>query len=265
MKTWKRFSGAVLMSVACLGASAGAAQADQLDDIKQRGVLKVAVPQDFPPFGSVGADMQPHGYDVDMAGYLARKLEVKLELVPVTSANRIPYLQTRKVDLIISSLGKNPEREQAIDFSRAYAPFFLGVFGAEGVAVDGPAALAGKTVGVTRGAVEDMELGKVAPASAAIKRFEDNNTTLSAYLSGQVELIATGNLVVAEIAARFPDRKPATQFLLKDSPCYIGIFKGETRLKDTVDGLIGEALADGTLDRLSRTWLKAPLPADLVK
>ena len=52
------------MSVACLGAGMGAAQADQLDDIQQRGVLKVAVPQDFPPFGSVGADMQPHGYDV---------------------------------------------------------------------------------------------------------------------------------------------------------------------------------------------------------
>lgn len=265
MKTWKRFSSAVVMSVACLGAGMGAAQADQLDDIQQRGVLKVAVPQDFPPFGSVGADMQPHGYDVDMAGYLAQKLNVKLELVPVTSANRIPYLQTRKVDLVISSLGKNPEREKAIDFSRAYAPFFLGIFGAENVAVDGPAALDGKTVGVTRGAVEDMELAKIAPASTSIKRFEDNNTTLSAYVSGQVDLIATGNLVVAEIAERFPDRKPVTKFLLKDSPCYIGLYKGETRLKEKVDALVGEALADGTLNKLSLTWLKAPLPADLGK
>ena len=67
-------------------------------------------------------------------------------------------------------------------------------------------------MGVTRGAVEDMELAKIAPESATIKRFEDNNTTLSAYLSGQVDLIATGNLVVAEIAERFPDRKPVTKF-----------------------------------------------------
>jgi polar amino acid transport system substrate-binding protein len=144
-------------------------------------------------------------------------------LVPVSSANRIPYLQTRKVDLVISSLGKNPEREKVIDFSTPYAPFFLGVFGAENVAVQKADELTGKTIGVTRGAVEDMELSKIVPASTTVKRFEDNNTTLSAYLSGQIDLIATGNVVIAEIASRIPDRKPATKFLLKNSPAIINI------------------------------------------
>lgn len=193
MKTWKQLSGSLMLTLSIMGV----AKADQLDDIKQNGVLKVAVPQDFPPFGSVGADMQPHGYDIDMAGYLAQKLNVKLELVPVTSANRIPYLQTRKVDLVISSLGKNPEREKVIDFSTPYAPFFLGVFGEENVVVQKADELTGKTIGVTRGAVEDMELSKIVPASTTVKRFEDNNTTLSAYLSGQIDLIATGNVVIA--------------------------------------------------------------------
>ena len=59
-----------------------------------------------------------------MANYIAKEMGVKIEIVPVTSANRIPYLQTQKVDLVISSLGKNPEREKAIDFSTPYAPFF---------------------------------------------------------------------------------------------------------------------------------------------
>ncbi len=66
-----------------------------------------------------------------MARYLAKSMKLKLQLVPVTSANRVPYLQTDKVDLVISSLGKNAEREKVIDFSRAYARFFLGVFGPE--------------------------------------------------------------------------------------------------------------------------------------
>lgn len=56
-----------------------------------------------------------------MARYLAKSMKLKLQLVPVTSANRVPYLQTDKVDLVISSLGKNAEREKVIDFSRAYA------------------------------------------------------------------------------------------------------------------------------------------------
>jgi ABC-type amino acid transport/signal transduction systems, periplasmic component/domain len=259
MKAWKQLSGALLLSLSMFGV----ANADQLADIQQKGVLKVAVPQDFPPFGSVGADMQPHGYDIDMAGYLANKLNVKLELIPVTSANRIPYLQTKKVDLVISSLGKNPEREKVIDFSNAYAPFFLGVFGAESIAVKKADELANKTIGVTRGAVEDMELSKIAPTSTTIKRFEDNNTTLSAYLSGQIDLIATGNVVVADISSRMPNRKPLTKFLLKNSPCYIGIYKGETRLQQKVNELINDAHQDGSLNKFSENWLKAPLPADL--
>lgn len=82
------------------------AHADKLSDIQKRGELIVAVPQDFPPFGSVGTDLKPQGYDIDTAQYLAEELDVKLKLIPVTSANRIPYLQTDKVDLVISSLGK---------------------------------------------------------------------------------------------------------------------------------------------------------------
>src|SRR2546423_2349319 len=139
------------------------ANADALDDIAKAGVLRVAVPQDFPPFGSVGADMKPQAYDIDTAALLAKEMGVKLELVPVSSTNRIPYLTTRKVDLVISSLGKNAEREKVIDFASAYAPFFNGVFGPADQKITKVDELAGKTIGVTRGAVEDLELSKIAP------------------------------------------------------------------------------------------------------
>ena len=92
-----------------------AAHADALDTITKSGTLRVAVPEDYPPFGSVGPDLKPQGYDIDTAALLAKALHAKLELVPVNSANRIPYLQTNKVDLVISSLGKNPDREKVID------------------------------------------------------------------------------------------------------------------------------------------------------
>jgi len=220
-----------------LGLMAGAmllsttvARADALDDIQKHGVLRVAVPQDFPPFGSVTADLKPQGLDIDVATLIARKMGVKVELVPVTSANRIPYLQTKKVDLVISSMGKNAEREKVIDFSAAYAPFFNGVFGAGDQKVSGPADLAGKTIGVTRGSVEDLELTKIAPPAATIKRYEDNNGTISAFLSNQVQLVATGNVVAAAIIAKNPPKKPETKFLIKDSPCVIGLNKDEKKI-----------------------------------
>ncbi|MGR0278378.1 transporter substrate-binding domain-containing protein [Marinomonas dokdonensis] len=257
----KAFGGLVVVCSSIF--TAGVAQANQLESIMDAGVLKVAVPQDFPPFGSVGTDFKPQGYDIDMAKYLAKELDVKLELVPVTSANRIPYLQTRKVDLVISSLGKNPTREKAIDFSDAYAPFFLGVFGSKSESVDSVEALSGKTVAVTRGSVEDLELSKLAPTDAVIQRYEDNNATLSAFLSSQVSLIATGNLVVTEIATRFPAKAPETKFLLKNSPCYIGVMKGDTELLAKVNSLIAKAKTAGVLEGLSQQWFKAPFPQDL--
>lgn len=152
-----------LAGAACLLSSVSAAQADQLQDIEKRGVIRIAVPQDFPPFGSVGTDLQPQGMTSIWRAIWRNRWKLKLQLVPVTSANRVPYLQTDKVDLVISSLGKNAEREKVIDFSRAYAPFFLGVFGPKGAELKDAAALSGKSIGVTRGAVEDMVLTSVAP------------------------------------------------------------------------------------------------------
>ncbi|WP_245411827.1 transporter substrate-binding domain-containing protein [Phyllobacterium leguminum] len=237
--------------------------ADTLADITARGVLRVAVPQDFPPFGSVGTDMAPMGYDIDVANLIGEKLGVKTELVPVTSANRIPYLQTNKVDLVISSLGKNAEREKVIDFSSAYAPFFNGVFAPDAVSVSKAEDLADKTIGVTRGAVEDLELTKIAPQTAVIKRYEDNNGTISAFLSGQVDVVATGNVVAAAILAKNPPKRPELKFLIKNSPCYIGLSKDEPALLEKVNSIIAAAKADGSLNAISQKWLGAGLPAGL--
>ena len=239
------------------------AHADGLQDITQRGTLKVAVPQDFPPFGSVGPDMQPRGLDIDTARLLAEQLKVKLELTPVNSTNRIPFLTTGKVDLVISSLGKNAEREQVIDFSRPYAPFYLAVFGPPDEPIKALDDLKGKTISVTRGAIEDIELSKVAPEGLTIKRFEDNNSTIAAYLAGQTDLIASGNVVMVAITERNPKRVPALKIKLKDSPVFVGLNKNEPELLARVNEILNAAKADGSLDKISQTWLKQPLPADL--
>src|SRR3954447_24045156 len=199
-----------LMLAAALATAAVATQAhaDALDSIMKSKVIKIAVPQDFAPFGSAGLDLKPQGYDIDMGNLIAAALGVKAEIIPVTSANRIPYLQTHKADIVISSLGKNAEREKVIDFSVAYAPFFSGVYGTKEIAVTKIGDLAGKTVGATRGAIEEQELTSTAPPNTTVKRYEDNNATIAAFVSGQVDLVATGNTVAGTIAERNTARPP---------------------------------------------------------
>jgi polar amino acid transport system substrate-binding protein len=256
----------IALSLSLVAASAGfaaGARADALDDVMKAKVIRIAVPQDFAPFGSAGPDLKPVGYDIDMANLIGKELGVKVEVVPVNSANRIPYLQTKKVELVISSLGKNEEREKVIAFSNAYAPFFQGVFGLKDAKIAKPEDLAGKTVGATRGSIEEQEITKLAPPTATIKRYEDNNATIASFLSGQVDIIATGNIVAAAIAEKSPARAPVSKFVIKDSPCFVGMNKGEDKLLAKVNEIIAKAKADGELNKISEKWLKAPIPASI--
>ena len=202
--------------------------------------------------------MKPQGLDIDTANYIAHKLGVAIELLPVTSANRIAYLQTKKADLVISTLGKNPDREKVIDFTAAYSPFFQAVFAAKSMNVKSFADLGGKSVGVTRGALEDQELTKLAPAGADIKRFEDNNATVAAFVAGQTQLIATGASVAGNMMAKNPALGTEYKLLLKDSPNFIGVGKGEDKLRLKVNEVLAEGKKNGDLDKLAMKWLGRP-------
>jgi polar amino acid transport system substrate-binding protein len=250
----RRLITAALLTLCALPAMAQTA----LDTVMAKKLITIAIPTDFPPYGFVGTDLQPQGLDIDTARLIAGKLGVKVELVPVTSANRIAYLQTRKADLVISTLGKNAEREKVIDFTAAYSPFFQAVFAASSLAIKSAADLGGKTVGVTRGAIEDLELTKIAPPSADIKRFEDNNATVAAFVSGQVQVLATGASVAGNMMTRNPGLKAEYKFVLKDSPNFIGVAKGEDKLRLKVNEIIAAAKASGEIDAMARKWLGRP-------
>ena len=255
MKLSKRiFVTASLAALALSRAGLTHAQA-VLDQIQKSRLIKIAIPTDFPPYGFVGIDLQPQGLDIDMAHYIGARMGVKVELITVTSANRIAYLQTKKADLVISTLGKNPEREKVIDFTAAYSPFFQAVYAPKSLTIKSMDDLKGKSIAVTRGAIEDQELSKVASAGTDIKRFEDNNATISAFVSGQTLLVATGASVAGNMIQKNPQLNAEYKLLLKDSPNFIGVAKGEDALRTRVNAIIAEAKKSGDLDRMAQKWL----------
>lgn len=258
MNTTKRHLLAMAAGLTLAALTPAAFAQTALADIEKNKLInKIAVPTDFPPYGFVGVDLKPQGLDVDMANYIAEKMGVKIELVPVTSANRIPYLQSKKADLVISTLGKNPEREKVIDFTTAYSPF-QGIFAPKSIELKSMADLAGKSIAVTRGAIEDQELTKVAPAGVDIRRFEDNNATVSAFVSGQTQLIATGVSVAENMMQRNPRLGAEYKLLLKDSPNFIGVAEDEDALRTKVNAIIAQVKTAGDLDKMAQKWLKRP-------
>lgn len=256
--TSRKYLPSLLLAACSLLLSSAVQAQNALDTILKNKKITIAVPPDFPPYGSMGADFKIQGLDADMAHYIGAKLGVTVDLIPVTSANRIPYLQTKKASLVIATLGKNPDREAQIDFAAAYSPFFQAVFGAKTVNVKSFADLAGKTVGVTRGSVEDQELNKLAPAGTDIRRFDDNFKTVNAFTAGQVQLIATGASVAGNLMSKSPQLRTEYKLLLKESPNFIGVPKGEDTLRLTVNGIIAEAKKNGDLDKIALKWLGRP-------
>jgi len=249
-----------------LGAAALATQAkaDAVDDITKAGAINVGIFSDFPPFSSASADMSIKGYDVDVAQAIADALKVKLNLVSVTGQNRIPYLTDKRVDILMS-VGYSKERAEVIDFAAAYAPYYIAVIGPAALSVKGKEDLADKSIAVNRGTLEDTSLTQAAPASADIRRFDNYNSVIQAFISGQTQLMVVGNDVGAQVLAKQDVLKPEQKFQLLTSPSHIGLNKNEDRLKKAVNDAVAKMLADGKLDESSKTWLKTPLNPDNLK
>ena len=81
---------------------------------------------------------------------------------------------------------------------------------------------------------------------------------MSAFVSGQVQVIATGASVAGNMIARNPNLNTEYKFVLKDSPNFIGVAKGEDALRSKVNEIIATAKAAGELDKMALKWLGRP-------
>jgi polar amino acid transport system substrate-binding protein len=248
--------GLLALSLAAFGGQA--AKADRLEDILKKGVVRIAVPLDVPPFGSQNQAREAEGFDVELAGMVAKALGVKLELQQVTGANRIPFLLTDKVDIVISVMGLTPERAKQIMFTSPYADTNLSVFGPKSANVKSVADIGSLKVAAAKGTTQEMALTAMAP-KANIMRTEDDATAAAAYLSGQAELFATNNLIIPDLQKRNPSKEFEIKFVIRRSPAHMGVRMGEMTLVRWLDSFIFFNTMNGELDRLHQKWLGMPM------
>ena len=262
MTKWIRNLGlkglAALAIAMAAGATANAQGADKFQDIVSKGVVRIGVPVDAPPFGSVNQQRQPEGFDIELAEMVAKALGVKLEMTQVTGANRIPYLLSDRVDIIISVMGLTPERAKQIMFTAPYANTFLAVFGPKSASVPSAAELGSMRIAAAKGTTQELAISAMNPR-ANLMRTEDDATAAAAYISGQADLIATNSIVAQALAKQNPSKEFDRKFLIRRSPAHMGVRMGEHSLVRWLDGFIFFNTMNGELDRLHRKYLDMPM------
>ncbi len=254
-----------LILVAITGLAGWAAAETTLDTIKKRGNLIVGVKSDFPPFGYVDSSGKNLGFDVDVAHLFAQALfkdANKVELVAVTSGNRIPFLQSGKIDIIIATVTVTDERRQVVEFSD---PYFLSgslLLVPKTSAIRGVEDLAGKTVAVIQGAIQDKDIEQLAPKANRVK-FGKVSEAVLAVKGGRADAFAQDDILILTLAKENSDMKAVGKPFIP-RPYGIAVRKGDLEFIKWVNAELAKMKKDGTYDKLWKKYF-ADVEANLVK
>jgi polar amino acid transport system substrate-binding protein len=259
MQSLSRRAFAALGLAATVALAAAPASAQTVEELKKKGEINVGLLVDFPPYGTTNAQNQPDGYDADVARLLARQWGVKVNLVPVTGPNRIPFLLTNKVDMLIASLAITPERAKQVQFSHPYSAATIVLYGPKKSSIKAPADLKPLKVGVARASTQDVALTAIAPQGTEIRRFDDDASAMQALMSGQVDAIGCSTTVAGQIDKRQPGAFEP-KFVLKQQEMAVALRPGQEGLLKSVNDFVASNTTNGELNKLYQKWLGAPLP-----
>ena len=233
----------------------GQASAGGLDDARSRGMLLVGVKTDSPPFGYLDPSGKPAGFDVDVARYLAKALfedEGRLETVPVTTGSRIPFLYSDWIDMIVATMTVTEERRQVLEFSDPYFVSASLLLVPAGSPVRGVEDLAGKTVAVIEGSVQEKDLALVAPGAKRVA-FGNVGEAVQALRMKKADALCQDDTLVLALAKENRDLSAAGKPILP-RPYAIAVRKGDIETLRWVNDKISAMKKDGTYDRLREKY-----------
>lgn len=241
-----------------------AASADALADIKERGTLRAAIDLGSPPFGMTDGQMKPIGSEVESAQLLADYLGVDLEIVEVTSPNRVPFLMTGKADVVIASLSITEERQKVIDFADPHGVIGVIVAAPASVQIADVAALAGQSLATTRGSSNDTVASAMLTDSTLV-RYDDDATLVTALVSGQNDIMVSSPMVLKAVNERRTADPLEVKVTLKVNPYAVGLRKGEDALKDAINQWVATDLENSKLREIYKKYNGVDLPAEMPK
>jgi len=231
------------------------AQSDNLlETIKKRGKILIGTDTGNPPFAYLNEQAQRVGSDVETAELLAKDLGVTLEFVPTTMPNRIPFLLSKKVDIIVAAFSITPERQKVVDFSEPLYNLTQVVAGPSNIKVTGFADLQGKTIAATRGTTQDQGLTRGIKENnvqnVTVVRYEDDAAAMTAVATGQQQFFTAPPAMVAALKKVHPHLDLEIKFTTRQDPLGVGLRKKEPELKAWLDAWANTNRENGKLQAI---------------
>lgn len=230
------------------------AGADALQDIKAKGVLVVGTKADYRPFGFLDPSGKTVGFEPDLAADIARRLGVKLELVPVVAANRMQFLQQGKIDLMIATMSDTPERRKVVQIvDPDYYASGTNVMARKSEKLKGWDQLRGKKVCLIQGAFYNKELQEKYGVEGVA--FPGTAEALTALRNGNcVGFAYDDTAIVGELQKEeWKDYEMPLDSILVQ-PWGAAVKLGEKGFADFISGAVVDWHKTGFIQQLEKKW-----------
>ena len=226
--------------------------------IVENGRIIIGVKYDQPGFGFKDAvSGEVDGFDVAVGKEIAKALgleEGDIQFIESVSANRIPYLQEDKADLIIATMTINAMRKEQIEFSRTYFLAGQSILVEEDTDdINGIDDLNGKQVCTVTGSTSERNVKEKAP-QVNLLTLDTYSACVAAMKDGRVVAVTTDDIILAGFA-RTDDSLKLVGENFTEEPYGIGMKKGKTDMQEFVNGVLNDMLEDGRWEEIYDEYL----------
>lgn len=251
--------GAVALAAGLCGA---AAQARSLDEIIKSGTLRVGTYPDQAPLSSLNTSGEFEGFDVDVASHIAEVMKVKVEIVPVTVDQRVPFLTSGRIDISLGALTRTPARALLVDYSIPLHSESVQVLTREDVQIEGWKDLDKEdyTLALTR-STWTADLVKQGLPKAKVLTLESPADQVRAVAQGRAAAIVDILPTFMQFTRNYPDVKwKVLDSEIYSAWCGIGVPKGEDGLRNFLNVVVYDMHSSGLTQELWTKWYGAPNP-----
>ncbi|TLT02700.1 cysteine ABC transporter substrate-binding protein [Aliarcobacter cibarius] len=217
--------------------SFGAEAKNSIDEIKEKGKIRIGVFSDKAPFGYLDSNGKNQGFDIVIAKRLTKELlgdENKVDFVLLEPANRVEYLETNKVDIVLANFTVTPERKQKVDFANPYMKVAIGVVSPEKSPIKSVAELKDKKLIVTKGTTAEVYFTKKHPEIDLLS-FDHISESFAALKDGRGVAFSQDNTLLFAWAKQNPGFVVAIDSLGSQDTIAPAVKKGNTVLLNWIN------------------------------